>query len=1130
VLAVEGAVSLLLGPFRLLGLIAEGGMGSVWQGEHVRRGTPVAIKFVKVASDRPPLAEDRRVIALHNEVRQVARLRHPNIIRVFDTGMVPEAVARASGGVLPEGSPYFVMEYGGQDTLATVRHPVPWVSLKPLLLDVLDALAHAHARGVIHRDLKPENVLLTHRPGGRSAIKLTDFGLATVMRDAQQPHALTGGGTPHYMAPEQFQGQLHLQGPWTDLYALGCTAWKLAMGVFPFQGDTDAAIRHAHLNRLPPAFFASTIPSSFEDWLCWLLAKNPWERPDCAAGASKALRKIPDDSPLGGVAGSGPRIVPSNYTLPPPPELPVDDGPHPPTEPVSAVSSPVAAWVPPPCLDERPEFIDVGLGLFELREVPFVGRVDVLAQLWSRLVACAADDRPRVLCVHGAPGVGKSRLVRHVAERAAELGRAIVLRAGAAREGEGPLQGLLRRQLRCTRLDHAEASQHLHALLELPRSGQAHGHLIDSPDMVQRVLRALYPDDAGQVLRPEALREVCVDLVAGLARVRPVVLLCDDLAAHPTIQDFAETLVRRAQDGPLPVLLLTTTQGESPVAEHVERVGIGPLDAEGLQELLGGLAVLDRELVRQVMERSEGNPHFAVRLVADWVRRDVLRVGAEGLVLDPSVVPTIPRDLYDLWTAQLGELPHGTGPALELAAVLGEPVDHGVWRAACHVLGHSVDGLVERLVRDGLAVVEEGGWRFQHRLIVESLLRRASEDGRTVELHRACALGLEAHAGAGRVDRSRTGRHWLQATNLSTAHAHLSEAIRQRLDRWDFAEAMALVALLEPPLRGVRRRNRREWCGLLLFKSLALHGLGRFNEAVTAAEEAADYADRLDADRLRARAARYRAMALAKQGLKKDAVEAFCAAQRLGEAAGDPETVAASLEHLGSLARGRGDLRGSERLLTEALERYRTQGLDRLVPDALKELSGTLIHLQNLPEAERCAQEAAQAYRALGNVQGEAECQNNLGEIYRMRGDLHQARDAYRAAFDSMQAEGFQATPIPLANMGLTLTGLGQYADAHTTLLQALAVADAAGRDDIRCCVHLFLLPSLAALGDWPGFRTHFDAGDDLFFRKKVKDPDIAVCARLAAELARQAGALEQAEDALQLARDVDALLDGGSA
>lgn len=198
-----------VGPFSLLAPIGSGGMGQVWAADHVDSGRRVAVKVLTELR-----ATDRRFRrAFRNEARAVAALSHPHIVGIHDVGEIDEEASRASANRLVAGAPYLVMEFVGGGTLSDRRGLVGWAELRAILNTLLDALAHAHARGVVHRDLKPGNVLVGQ---GAQGLKLGDFGLAKSMAREGLTVETTGnavGGTPAYMAPEQFSGTSRDVGP-----------------------------------------------------------------------------------------------------------------------------------------------------------------------------------------------------------------------------------------------------------------------------------------------------------------------------------------------------------------------------------------------------------------------------------------------------------------------------------------------------------------------------------------------------------------------------------------------------------------------------------------------------------------------------------------------------------------------------------------------------------------------------------------------------------------------------------------------------------------------------------------------------------------------------------------------------
>lgn len=282
-----------LGPFEVQRRIGRGGMGEVFRGVHVTQRVPVAIKVMTAERARV----ERYRSSFRREVQAVARLDHPGVVTVFDHGEVDADAARASRGALSEGEPYLVMELAPQGTLAALRPPLPYAPVRPVLLELLGALAHAHARDVIHRDLKPANVLVTGE-GEAPRVKLADFGLAHALdRDGDDPGGLAG--TARYMAPEQFERRHRDLGPWTDLYALGCVAWELLTGRAPFAGQTLRALAAQHLEApAPPLPAGCDAPPELDAWLQRLLAKRPRDRFAFAADAAQALAAI--------VAGEGP--------------------------------------------------------------------------------------------------------------------------------------------------------------------------------------------------------------------------------------------------------------------------------------------------------------------------------------------------------------------------------------------------------------------------------------------------------------------------------------------------------------------------------------------------------------------------------------------------------------------------------------------------------------------------------------------------------------------------------------------------------------------------------------------------------------------------------------------------------
>lgn len=280
-----------IGKYEILAKIARGGFGVVFLGRDNLLKRLVAIKTCTASDDA-----HRRFL---REVEIVGRLRHPNIITVYDAGFHDEI-------------PYLVVEYlAGEDLADAIRQlrPSPPAARLATLLQVARALEHAHARGVIHRDVKPSNIRLL----GDGRVKLMDFGIAKLQNDGT--HLTAPGatvGTLTYMAPEQLLGVAidHR----ADIFSFGAVAYELLSYRRPFPGDTDSVLLHQILRHEPTplAQLWPACPPRLAALVARCLEKDPADRfPDCASLiaelAAVAVELAPDT----------PRVDPIARLLPP---------------------------------------------------------------------------------------------------------------------------------------------------------------------------------------------------------------------------------------------------------------------------------------------------------------------------------------------------------------------------------------------------------------------------------------------------------------------------------------------------------------------------------------------------------------------------------------------------------------------------------------------------------------------------------------------------------------------------------------------------------------------------------------------------------------------------------------------
>jgi serine/threonine-protein kinase len=260
-----------IGNYRILAKIGTGGMGAVYLAEHPLIGKKVALKVI-----HRELAGNKEVVQrFFQEAKAVNKIGNEHIVEIHDFG------------ITPQNDHFYIMEYLEGETLAGLLS-------KDRLLDVMralhigaqiaNALAAAHAAGVIHRDLKPDNVMLTNRLGDPDFVKLLDFGLAKMFTAGGGSSAVKTAagillGTPQYMSPEACESRPNVDHR-TDIYALGVLLFQMTTGALPFDGETMGEVLVKQVTQLPPPprGYNAQIPPSVEQILLRCLMKSPDQR------------------------------------------------------------------------------------------------------------------------------------------------------------------------------------------------------------------------------------------------------------------------------------------------------------------------------------------------------------------------------------------------------------------------------------------------------------------------------------------------------------------------------------------------------------------------------------------------------------------------------------------------------------------------------------------------------------------------------------------------------------------------------------------------------------------------------------------------------------------------------------
>ncbi len=280
--------------FRVLSLLAEGGMGLIYRAERLRDGRPTAFKVMRheLRGRRQDVGRFIREAVISN------RLHHPNLVEFFDFGFDPRAHFYLATELLQgEELESYMRDRGGR---------LPLKQSLDIALQVCAGLESAHLCGIVHRDLKPANIFLEQQADGKEVIKVFDFGIGKLLEEEVGGKLTLHGisvGTPLYMAPEQIRGPASSVGPATDIYALGIIIFQLVTGTLPFAGDNPYMIMGAHLTAPPPLlrkFRRELSGTALEDLLQQMMAKDTFDRPASLGDVRERLwesRQIltPDD-------------------------------------------------------------------------------------------------------------------------------------------------------------------------------------------------------------------------------------------------------------------------------------------------------------------------------------------------------------------------------------------------------------------------------------------------------------------------------------------------------------------------------------------------------------------------------------------------------------------------------------------------------------------------------------------------------------------------------------------------------------------------------------------------------------------------------------------------------------------
>lgn len=1103
------------------------------------RGEVVAVKVPL----RPESRRQAREVLL--ELRAAAALRHEGFVQVLDADLDPTGV------------PYLVMEFADKGALADEARgrSLPWATVAPWVRQLFEALAYAHARGLVHRDVKLENVLLKTTDGTAQA-KLADYGLTKVASDRGYTPTRLLAGTLLYMAPETFEEDAGLIHAGVDLYAMGVLMYMLLAGAPPWSVG-DIALVAAKIEGAPPTLAPSdVIPPHVAGVVNRLLTADPQDRYELAADCLRALFE--------------PDAVPPS---PPSLHLTFASTVHPARRSLRAPPEPSPSRGAPPALAI-------------VREPVLVGRSAERTRLWD--LAELAGAGPVGAVLWGPPGSGRSRLCRWLTAGLEQVGaaRTLHVRLDPTTAPSDALAEALRRFLVVGRADGDELEGRLR------RWFRARGHeRVEEP---ARLARWLDPTtnvsvSALDAREAAAQRIALVELVLRLSAQRGLVCAwVEERGATTGATQLAADLLRSAEAEPYPLLLLYDRADEGAPERLAQwaSLSLGRLGDQDVRALLADLAV-PVDQVDEVARRVGGNPARAV----ESARVLCSRLGAlAGISLLDETEADVPAPLMH-GVDDLGEtLDVAPGkvallrlrpfceddsgdfateaPArqhlVKLLALLPSPAALPHLRALWPWASESAldlelalqDAAVEGLVtRDPDAVALKGtpmteaaheytaeagdarqlGVQVANHLVADphhppglawhaaTLLEKAGQPARAVELLIGAAERV-AHT-----DPEWALGAWEEAAAVLDAalpDAHETYA-RVWLGTAQAARALGQLDLAEEHLEdldeaalslGQSATVRELWASILALRAKLAESQAEAQVAIARYEAAGDGVG----------VARTRLLmgdVLARGGDREGAIEVF---DRVAEEAAAVDADGIALWARWWRARclralGRVD---AARELRATLERAAELGVPVIAGAALRELGNLALRAGRGEEAEALLRRSVETLDGAGHKGEAAATRISLGELARARGALGEARASYSAAFAVARAYGLTGDMlVSLLNLGIVELEMGRGRRAARRLQEIDKLLPPGTAHGLRLYVEALRVACLADGGAWDDAE---DALEPLAERERLPpDPDLAWLLEHAGNTAREAGEAVLATEAWTLALGIAEALGG---
>lgn len=1034
-----------LGAYQLTDRLGAGGMGVVYRGS-APGGTEVAVKVIREAVT----SEEETQRRFLREARAAARLDHPNIAQLWDFGRA-------------EGLNFLVMELvPGQQLSSWRKSPPPGEHLLPVCFQILDALAYAHARGVIHRDLKPENIMIFGAEGELPRIKLMDFGVAHLRHDVVDAVASDEAGfvgTPAYMSPEQARRAAAVT-PASDLYALGIMLHEMLAGYLPFRERSVAATLLAQIHAQPPALVIRpglAVAGPLKVTIERLLQKRPTDRFMYAADLSAVLAQCtivgkaepvvaPDAPPalplppplapaqaseeqeeeihftlqvshFGTLAESAPAAPSADEQPEPVLTLAVPLASPPLPDPIAAIFA--RAWQEPqgalPLMPSEPS-----RSVFALRETPLVGRLGELARIKTLAAAACRKQRGAAGLLLGEAGMGKSSLLRAAREALEQSGAMQVWSLASEPHETSGRAALVAALTTALGLHTTQPSDWLDHLCVLFPERDRHAW------NANQLLRLLDGDaeTANDTPWNEPEEFHIVAWVLRKAAVhRPVCLAIDDLHLRDGyLPRLLSYLLREHREGAPWFFLATLDHERMPEGESwlpalqafssrglLDLVRLRPLTEDEARRWAQTSLPGQAAFAQNVALRGEGNP----RIIASLILHQLDRSGsAEPTANLPDELTLLLHDRI-AHLEQRGRLSPESLALAELIAVFGEPlpfdllvVDHRAERDARQAGALSLaEAIGELLDCQLLQEPKLDLFRFDSRALAALFLQRALPHH--AALHARAARAKLEHFGADQPARAaELAYHLLAAGQHEAAVRQLLLAARHQARARNFARVRILTEQALDAINALDASDIAEAEGWrVAANALLLESLVQTGEHAAARELGRRLIPQAgDGTELQRRALRILATSALQSSSPREARTLLELCLASAERAGDEEGRIHILLSLGGLELHESRLDASRDWLAQAI--VQAQQFDHLLPRVLLEAARAARLADDWDEVEAAASEAERRARDAADPVAVATAQTLLAERELELGELHRAEALLDAAAEAFAATG----------------------------------------------------------------------------------------------------------------------------